>query len=249
MLHPALCQKTPVALREVLPQTTGSLPLIWGKAQLVCSLGRLHVSGMPDTRERWRNRLPHWEVTGRPHFVTIRCAGSLPTDVLVRLREIHANLSRIEPSSPQFGALQRQYFQTCEKYLDQGGGFAPFHDPAANSMLFAALDRIQASAGWRVPDTVAMPNHVHLLLVPSSAHPTPLRALIPLLKGRVAREANLALGRQGAFWQSDWFDRWMRDDAEEMKTVAYIRQNPVKANLVPDWREWPGLRTRDGSAG
>jgi putative transposase len=204
---------------------------------------------LPETRERWRHRLPHWEVVGRPHFVTIRCAGSLPGDVQARLREIHVNLARIASSSPQFAALQRQYFQTCEKYLDQGGGFAPFHVPAALNALFAALDRIQATADWRVTDAVAMPNHVHLLLVPLTECPTPLRGMIRLLKGRVAREANLALGRRGAFWQSDWFDRWMRDDAEEMRTVAYIRQNPVKAGLVRDWRIWPWIRTREDSAG
>ena len=204
---------------------------------------------MPETRERWRYRLPHWEVAGRPHFVTIRCAGSLPEDVQARLREIQANLDRIASSSPQFATLQRQYFLTCEKHLDQGGGFAPFHLPVASDVVFAAFDRLPSAAGWRVRDAVAMPNHVHLLLVPMAACPAPLRRMIPRLKGQVAHEANRVLGRRGVFWQPDWFDRWMRDDAEEMRTVAYIRQNPVKACLVREWRIWPWLRTRESSAG
>ncbi len=50
---------------------------------------------LSDTRERWHHRLPHWEVAGRPHFVTVRCAGSLPPDVVARLREVHLCLAEI----------------------------------------------------------------------------------------------------------------------------------------------------------
>ena len=198
---------------------------------------------MPDTRDRWRNRLPHWEVAGRSHFITIRCAGSLPAEALARVKDIHASLQRITPASPQFAVLQRQYFLTCEKYLDRGEGFTPFRIPAASAEALKALDELEPLAGWRVTHVVVMLNHVHFLLAPACATPRPLRQTIREFKGRVARAANLALGRHGAFWQPDWFDRWMRDTTEEARAADYIRQNPVKAGLVRDWREWPWTRS------
>ncbi|MGA2446710.1 MAG: transposase [Opitutaceae bacterium] len=197
---------------------------------------------MPDTRERWRSRLPHWEVAHRSHFVTIRCAGSLPETALVRVREIHANLRVIPPASPRFALLQRQYFLTCEKYLDRSEGFAPFCTPAACSVALAAWNQIEMVTGWRVPHFVVMPNHVHFLLMPVAATPERLRASVRWFKGHVARKANLLLGRGGAFWQTDWFDRWVRDAAEEARIIDYIQHNPSKAGLVRDWHEYRWVR-------
>lgn len=208
------------------------------------------MSGIfPDTRERWRHRLPHWEVTGRPHFITIRCAGSLPADVLGRVREIHAHLAATAPASPQFAALQRQYFSTCEKYLDRSEGFAPFHTPAAAKIVLGTWRALSASTGWQPVQAVVMPNHVHFLIAAISENPTPLRTALRQWKGHVARRANLQLGRRGAFWQEDWFDRWMRNDAEEERVLDYIRQNPVKAGLVRTWSDWPWILPSPDSPG
>jgi REP element-mobilizing transposase RayT len=57
------------------------------------------------------------------------------------------------------------------------------------------------------------------------------------VKGRTARRINLALGRTGMLWQREWFDRWMRDDDEWERSVAYIHQNPVKAGLARSWQD------------
>ena len=61
-------------------------------------------------------------------------------------------------------------------------------------------------------------------------------------KGRTARWCNVALQRRGAFWQRDWFDRWMRDAASIARTVDYIRNNPVKGGLVKEWKDYPWVR-------
>ena len=37
----------------------------------------------------------------------------------------------------------------------------------------------------------------------------------------------------------------MRDATEEGRAADYIRQNPVKAGFVRDWREWPWMRTSE----
>jgi REP element-mobilizing transposase RayT len=197
---------------------------------------------MAETRERWRKRLPHWEVEGRPHFVTIRCAGSIPAAAAERLREIHRSLQTIEPRSPEFAQQQRHYFLATEKYLDVSDGFAPFLDADLASRFASVLASLTTSHGWTSPHWVAMPNHVHLLLVPASTGAVPLHLTIAQLKGRSARTVNHELHRTGPFWQAEWFDHWVRDDAEQARIIAYIRQNPVKAALVRSWEEYAWVR-------
>jgi putative transposase len=199
-----------------------------------------NLRGMDDTVARWRYRLPHWEVAGRPHFVTIRCAGSLPREAIGRVREIHASLKQIEPNSPQFAALQRKYFFLCESYLDPG--FGPFREENVAEMTIASLRRLASRTGWSAEEFTLMPNHAHLLLVPSRES-LPLKATLRGWKWFVAREANRLSGTHGHFWQSDWFDRWARTDAEVARIVEYIRNNPVKGGLVSQWRDYPWTRS------
>ncbi len=189
------------------------------------------------TMSRWRGRLPHWEVAERWHFITIRCQGSLPPEARVKIREIHRALSQITATDPEFAQLQRQYFLSTEKYLDQNFGFAPFVQTTANRSCLEDLERLEGD-GWLVGEAVIMPNHLHCVIYPGEKH-LPLREALSRLKGRSARRLNVLLKRQGRFWQQDWFDRWMRNEAELDKTINYIRQNPVKAKLVDDWRDYP----------
>ncbi|HET6892045.1 MAG TPA: hypothetical protein VFH31_13160, partial [Pyrinomonadaceae bacterium] len=58
------------------------------------------------------------------------------------------------------------------------------------------------------------------------------------LKGRSARQSNLILNRVGQFWEHESFDHVIRS-GKFYKTVRYVLNNPVKAGLVNDWRDWP----------
>jgi REP element-mobilizing transposase RayT len=188
------------------------------------------------TLERWRSRLPHWEVDGHWHFITIRCTGTLPSAVKGRLAEIHANLRSIDPQCEAFRQLQRKYFLSMEKYLDVGQGFAPFQITAACNSCLTALQAMETE-GWQVGEATLMPNHIHLIIRRmDSTHS--MKEILHRFKGRSARAANLALNRKGKFWQQDWFDRWMRHEGELLKTVNYIRNNPVKAKLCSDWSDY-----------
>ena len=50
-----------------------------------------------------------------------------------------------------------------------------------------------------------------------------------------------------AFWQEDYFDTKIRDAAHLAQAIRYVEQNPTKAKLVLDPREWPwsSARRRD----
>jgi hypothetical protein len=49
----------------------------------------------------------------------------------------------------------------------------------------------------------------------------------------------VALGRQGAFWQDESYDRVIRDSEEFDRVISYVLENPVKAGLVSEWGKWP----------
>jgi len=69
-----------------------------------------------------------------------------------------------------------------------------------------------------------MPNHVHV---------------VGSWKRFTARQANAQLGRTGAFWQTEYWDRYIRNETHFAATESYIDQNPVKAGLVADSGLWP----------
>ncbi len=82
-----------------------------------------------------------------------------------------------------------------------------------------------------------MPNHVHVIVRPiAGIH---LQKILQTWKGRVARAANLHLGREGkAFWQPESFDRIIRDPEEKSRIARYIRKKPVTAGLRQSEEDW-----------
>lgn len=195
----------------------------------------MHV--VETTRFR-RGKLPHWEVKNGRYFITVRLADSLPAPVVARLQEIHRDLSAIEAASDRFIALQRQYFQTMEKYLDAGTGACLLRDAAHATTVRTEL---LALADWNVavPHFTIMPNHWHALLAPAPDCSRSLGEIMKRLKGRTGLQIRAATATSGTLWQREWFDRWIRDDREWEKTVAYIRNNPVRAGLAATWQEHP----------
>ena len=86
-----------------------------------------------------------------------------------------------------------------------------------------------------------MPNHVHALF---KVNTIPLSIIVADLKEYTAREANKKLGRRGQFWADDYWDTFMRNAEHELKTRRYIENNPTKAYLVRDPKDWPWSSAR-----
>jgi putative transposase len=186
-------------------------------------------------------RLPHWEVENGRYFVTVRCHDSLPLEVVNSLREQSATLHKIVPHSAAFALHQRETFRTLEKYLDAGCGTCPLKSERAYAIV---LDEFAALSEWRctVPHYSVMPNHWHALLVPEPQCKRTLSEIMKRLKGRTAKRIRTVCGGVGPLWQREWFDRWMRNDTEWERCIAYVRNNPVKAGLVGRWEDHAATR-------
>jgi REP element-mobilizing transposase RayT len=159
----------------------------------------------------------------------------------LKLQEIQRTESRIPASSDEFASQQRQLFRTLEKCLDAGYGACPLRQPAAANIVVAELE---ALADWQIaaPHFSVMPNHWHALLVPTDARAHSLSQIMKRVKGRTGKRIRRLVPGVGAFWQSEWFDRWVRDDNEWARIATYIQNNPGKAGLCLDHREHPWTR-------
>jgi putative transposase len=88
---------------------------------------------------------------------------------------------------------------------------------------------------------VLMPNHVHLVLVPSDADG--LRAALARVHRRYAGEIHARLRRTGHFWQGR-FGAVAMDETHLATALRYVALNPVRARLVERAEDWPWSNVR-----
>jgi putative transposase len=91
------------------------------------------------------------------------------------------------------------------------------------------------AAGVEVWAWCLMPNHVHLILVPSDADGL-RRALAPVHR-RYAGIIHARRKRTGHFWQGR-FGCVAMDEAHLAAALRYVCLNPVRARLVERARDW-----------
>lgn len=91
------------------------------------------------------------------------------------------------------------------------------------------------AAGVEVWAWVLMPNHVHLILVPTD--PDGLRRALAPVHRRYAGHVHGRLKRTGHFWQGR-FGCVAMDEEHLGAAVRYVALNPVRARLVDDPRQW-----------
>ena len=80
-----------------------------------------------------------------------------------------------------------------------------------------------------------MPNHVHLILVPSS--PDGLRRAVAETHRRYTRRVNSREGWRGHLWQ-ERFASFVMDESHLLPAARHVERNPVKAKLVTLAEKW-----------
>ena len=103
-----------------------------------------------------------------------------------------------------------------------------------------------ASARISVWGYCLMPNHVHLMLGPSSADG--LRAALAEAHRRYTRRVNFREGWRGYLWQGRFGSAAM-DEAHLMAAARYVELNPVRAGLTAKAEDWPWSSARAHLAG
>jgi REP element-mobilizing transposase RayT len=170
-----------------------------------------------------RRRLPHFHNVGQPIFVTWRLNGSFPAN-----RKFPQGIT----SGEAFVAMDRILDNACT-------GPLYLRMPEIATMVVDAI-RYQDQRHYRLHSFVVMPNHVHLLITPL----VEVSKVMQSLKRFTGLEGNRILGLTGPFWQSESYDRLVRNDMEFGRIVSYIENNPVKAGLVSALEEFPWSSAR-----
>jgi putative transposase len=185
------------------------------------------------------SRLPHWQQDQRTFFVTFRMADALPAFLLRDFENERLKWLRVHPK-PWTIEVEREYHERftvlVDRWLDDGQGECLLRDPGAAKIVADILQRYEGEKSEQIA-WVVMPNHVHAVfsLLPGSS----LESLLKQWKGASARLLNVYFGREGSFWQKDYFDRMIRDAKHLENVIGYIRRNPVKAKLrVGEYLYW-----------
>lgn len=207
----------------------------------------LPISIPPRLARGWHTRgyHPHFDSSHTIQSITFRLHDSVPSELIERWRaELHLE-DHQEPTSPRCAELRDR----ISYYEDAGHGACHLKDPRIAELVENAFLHFDGER-YRLLEWCVMPNHVHVLLETCPGRPQ--GDIIRSWNTFTARKANCILGRKGAFWMADYYDRFIRD-AKHLETVRrYIRENPVKAGLcreAEDWRWSSAFRKGNGGEG
>jgi type I restriction enzyme R subunit/putative DNA methylase len=203
----------------------------------------------------WHERgyLPHCDFPGLVQFVTFRLADSMPASRSSEWK----HLLKIEDD--------REKRTKLEEYLDRGVGECHLRDLRIAKLAEEAL-LFQHKESYELLAWCVMLNHVHVLV---HVWQKPLWKMVVMWKKFVAAKAlamlrqerrspdrlvravdNTGPNRSSAlplFWQREYWDTFMRDEAQEKTAIRYIESNPLKSKLCRAAEQWPfsSARFRD----
>ena len=221
---------SPHPVRPTPPKNSGLLELIRAKREWNWQPS---VAELKKGFRGWHQRgyLPHFDAPDVTQFVTLQLHDSFP---VTRRAEFEAILKEPDDSTKR---------KQLEAWLDRGHGECWLRQRKIAEIVETVL--LEADGcDYRMQAWVIMPNHIHLV---ADVWDVPLVKLINHWKGKSARLANGLLRRSGKFWQADYYDTLIWDEAHLKKAIRYTEQNPVKAFLTKSAREWPwsSARLRD----
>ncbi|MFK8164968.1 MAG: transposase [Lewinella sp.] len=211
----------------------------------------------------YTSNLPHFTPIGGTFFVTFRVKDTLPVAMvkgmrLQFLKEVKViKQQQLSQSLHKFEIAKARYrfFRNFDIRLDRAAHHDfPLADPKIASILKNKLHELDGEL-YNLIAYCIMPNHVHLLISLEnqvidehqcyvsdqelSLTYRPLHEVMRRIKGATSRFINQELGRTGKpFWQKDSYDHFVRD-AKSLESIWwYILNNPVKAGLTKEIKDF-----------
>lgn len=193
----------------------------------------------------YRKNLPHYQPPDDTvFFVTTRLDGSLPKEVIEKLkeqRETEINIIKQSTNSFQEKRIKidnahKRFFGKYDDLLDGltiGNNWLKI--PAIAQEVCNALHFFDNQRYELICFTI-MSNHIHIVMEVKKEYA--LYGIMQSIKTFSARKANELLDRNGQFWQHESYDRVVRDADELSRIISYVLNNPVKAGLCKTWDMW-----------
>ena len=142
-----------------------------------------------------------------------------------------------ELSKSELDHLSRLFTEKIDSYLDAGAGECLLARPTVARIVAQTISHFD-ELRYRLFAWCVTPNHVHAVFQPAHYHS--LAEIVHSWKSFSAKGINRAMERRGAFWQREYYDHLIRDERDLRRTVKYVLENPVKANL----KQWAWVRAK-----
>lgn len=92
--------------------------------------------------------------------------------------------------------------------------------------------------GWVIGRYVIMPDHVHFFCAPEfDAKSLPI--FVGSWKEWTSKGIKRQLSQARSVWQEEFFDHVLRSSESYSEKWRYVRNNPMRHNLVANADEWP----------
>lgn len=184
--------------------------------------------------------LPHWTAEGATYSVTFRLADAIPVPAAARLRDQLADLEARRERGALLSLdeqvhLARLRERIVDGVLDAAHGECLFRDARLAQTVADALTHFDGQR-YSLSAWCVMPNHVHVVFTPLAGFT--LSKILHSWKSFTANAINRQLQRSGPVWQAESYDHLVRDKADFMHHVFYVRENPQRAGL----QDWPWVR-------
>ena len=187
----------------------------------------------------WGTHLPHWHQDDKYVFVTFRLHDSLPQEKLQWFREEKESWLKQHPQ-PWEEKTTKEYInkfgKAVDKWLDNNYGNCLLKKQSNRKIVEDALLFFDGKR-YDLVAFVVMPNHVHILLKLREGHK--LTEIMHSIKSYTAKKINENENNTGPVWQSESYDRLIRDQKHFENVVRYIIANNknlarVANNIVND---------------
>lgn len=195
----------------------------------------------------YRRNLPHYQPEEGMFFVTYRLNIILPPKFKQKIIDKHKkyelkikNLSKKQKEIEKL-KFEKIKFDLIDEYLGLcKTGSKWLANKEVVDIIMNSLFLINEKK-YKLYCFCIMPNHSHVLIQPLKKEGGDYYSLSEILrshKGITANQANKILRRKGKFWHHESYDHCIRDEKEFWNVIRYILNNPVKANLVKDYKDW-----------
>ena len=110
------------------------------------------------------------------------------------------------------------------------------NDPDVHNRFIQFAEEGESHGAW-IGAYVLMPDHLHLFVVVDDERlelSTWMKSLKNALS-KIFRSKDIP----APHWQKGFFDHVLRNEESYAEKWEYVRDNPVRAELVKKWRDWP----------
>jgi len=181
----------------------------------------------------YRRSLPHIQPKNGTFFVTFRLKMHIPEHIKKKIQKAYLG-KKDNRSAPGWSAYA-EHFREFDNFLDFTRTGPHYLSDTEISEMIKESFHYRDGKEYELVCYTIMSNHVHMVIAKTSRY---LFKIMHSLKRYTGYLANKILGREGPFWQSEYYDHLIRNEDDFYYHVKYTIENPVKAKLVTSWEDW-----------